>query len=91
MAENPSQYAKQANEGILLGYPVKIKGQSTRPDNGIGYHSSIKFFDPSKDHPHVIHNLARHLPLNPPDAKNTQIEPGMFKDRNGNDVYVLKL
>jgi hypothetical protein len=91
MAENPQQYAKLANEGILLGYPVKIAGQHARPDNGVHYHSSIKFFDPAKDHPHAIHSLAQHLPLNPPDAKNTQIEPGQFKDRMGNDVFVLKL
>lgn len=90
-AEDPAGYAKLANEGILLGYPVKIKGQHARPDNGIHYHSSIKFFNPEKDHPHSIHGLARNLPLNPPDAKNTQIEPGQFKDRLGNDVYVLKL
>lgn len=90
-AEDPAGYAKLANEGILLGYPVKIQGQSHRPDNNIGYHSSIKFFDPLKDHPHVVHGLARHLPLNPPNPKNTQIEPGQFKDRFGNDVYVLKL
>ncbi len=90
-AEDPKGYAKLANEGILLGYPVKINGQHARPDNGIHYHSSVKFFDPAKDHPHVIHGIARHLPLNPPDAKNTQIEPGQFKDRLGNDVYVLKM
>ena len=90
-AENPKQYAALANNGILLGYPVKINGQHARADNGIHYHSSIKFFDPAKDHPHAVHQLAQHLPLNAPDAKNTQIEPGQFKDRLGNDVYVLKL
>src|ERR1700722_20282587 len=90
-AENPSQYAKLANEGILLGYPVKIGKQSHRPDNNIQYHSSIKFFDPAKDHIHSVHDIAKHLSLNPPDAKNTQIEPGQFKDRLGNDVFVIKL
>src|ERR1019366_9936503 len=45
----------------------------------------------TKDHPHAIHELAQHLPLNPPDAKNTQIEPGQFKDRFGKDVFVIKL
>ena len=48
MAENPSQYAKQANEGILLGYPVKIKGQSTRPDNGIGTILLLSSLTPQK-------------------------------------------
>jgi hypothetical protein len=91
MAADPKEYAKRANEGMMLGYPVKINGQHTRPDNGIGYHSTIKVFNPEKDHAHKVHELAQHLPLNPPDAKNTQIEPTTFKDRNGNDVHVLKL
>ena len=91
MAENPSQYAQLANEGILLGYPVKIGGVAVRPDNGINYHSTIKYFDKDKDHPHAIHELAQHLPLNPPDAKNTQIKFDKFKDRLGNDVHVITL
>jgi hypothetical protein len=90
-AENPSDYAKQANEGIMLGYPVKIAGKTHRNDTGTHYHSTIKVFNKEKDHPHAIHNLAQHLPLNAPDAKNTQIEPGQFKDRKGNDVFVIKL
>lgn len=90
-AENPAKYAKDANEGLILGYPVKIKGHANRPDNGIGYHSTIKYFDKNKDHPHQIHHLARHLPLNPPDAKNTQIKFDQFKDRFGNDVNVITL
>lgn len=89
--EDPAGYAKLANEGIMVGYPVKINGVDKRADNGIHYHSTVKFFDPLKDHPHAIHEIAQHLPLNPPDAKNTQIEPGQFKDRLGNDVYVIKM
>lgn len=89
--ENPAAYAKLASEGVLLGYPVKIKGQTHRSDNNIPYHSSVKFFDSSKDHAHQIHALARHLPLNPPDAKNTQIGFDKFKDRVGNDVHVITL
>ena len=90
-AEDPAGYAKLANEGLMIGFPVKINGQTHREDNGIGYHSTIKFFNTERDHAHAIHELAQHLPLNPPDAKNTQIEPGELKDRNGNTVYVLKL
>src|ERR1035437_2579703 len=89
-AENPEQYAKLANEGVLLGYPVRIGGKDSRDDNGVHFHSSIKYFDKDRDHYHKIHDLAQHLPLNPPDAKNTQIEPDQFKDRFGNDVFVLK-
>lgn len=91
MADNPKQYAKLANEGVLLGYPVKIRGQHARPDNGIKYHSTIKYFDKDKDHPHTIHELAQHLPLNPPDAKNTRLGFDTFKDRFGNDVHVITL
>lgn len=91
MAADPKEYAKRANEGMMLGYPVRIAGKQARPDNGITYHSTIKVFNPKKDHAHKVHELAQHLPLNPPDAKNTQIEPTTFKDRNGNDIHVLKL
>jgi hypothetical protein len=90
-SENPAQYAEQANKGLILLYPVKINGQDCRSDNGIPYHSTIKEFDANKDHAHEIHNMAKHLPLNPPDAKNTQIEPNQFKDRNGSDVFVITL
>lgn len=90
-SENPHQYAKEANEGTLLGFPVSIAGQSHRPDNGVAYHSSIKYFNKDKDHFHSIHNLAQHLPLNPPDAKNTQIKFNKFSDRLGNDVWAISL
>jgi hypothetical protein len=76
---------------MMIGFPVSINGETHRKDNGIGYHSTIKFFNTSKDHPHQVHQLAQNLPLNPPDPKSTQIEPGELKDRNGNTVYVLKL
>lgn len=89
-AEDPSAYKKLAASGMMLAHPVTIQGQSERPDTGTHFHTSIKVFDP-KDHAHAIHSLAQHLPLNPPDAKNTQIEPGQFKDRFGNDVFVIKL
>ena len=47
-AEDPAGYAKLANEGMMLGYPVKIAGASHRPDNNIGYHSTIKEFNKEK-------------------------------------------
>ncbi len=89
--ENPEQYAKLANQGIMLGYPVKIAGQTHRPDNSVQYHSTVKYFDPQKDHLHQVHNIAQHLPLNPPDTKNTQIKFDTFKDRMGNDVHAVTL
>ena len=90
-AENPAAYKKLAEEGIMVAHPVSIKGQSTRSDIGIGYHSTVKFFDPSKDHPEAIHDVARGLKMTPPDPHTTGITPSMFKDRFGNDVYVVKL
>ncbi|HEY5235238.1 MAG TPA: polyphosphate polymerase domain-containing protein, partial [Rhabdochlamydiaceae bacterium] len=90
-AEDPEGYKKEAAKGIMVGYPVKIAGQHARPDNGIHYHSTVKFFNPEKDHVHAVHQIAQHLPLNPPDARNTQIKPDQFKDKNGNDVFVLTL
>lgn len=90
-AEDPAAYKKMAEEGIMVAHPVSIKGQSVRPDIGIGYHSTVKFFDPSKDHPEAIHNVARDLKMTPPDPHTTGITPSMFKDRFGNDVYVVKL
>ena len=89
--EDPAGYAARANTGLLLGYPVKIGGNAARGDNGIKYHSTIKYFDPERDHAHSVHNVAQHLPLNPPDAKNTQIKFDTFKDRFGKDVHAITL
>lgn len=90
-AENPEAYKKLAERGVMVGFPAKIRGQDHRPDNGIPYHSTVKFFNPEKDTPHAIHGVASQLSLTPPDPKTTRIEPGQFKDRLGNDVYVIKL
>jgi hypothetical protein len=89
--EDADGYAERANKGLMLAHPVKINGQSHRPDNGVEYHSTIKEFNRDKDHPHAVHQLAQHLPLNSPDAKNTQIEPSELKGRDGSTVYILKL
>lgn len=90
-AEDPEAYKKLAERGIMVGFPVSINGKTHRADNGIGYHSTVKFFNPDKDTTDQVHEIASKLPLTPPDSKKTLIEPGMFKDRAGNDVYVLKL
>lgn len=91
MAENPAAYADAANKGLLLGYPVKIQGQGARPDNGIEYHCTIKYFDRDKACAAKINNLAKHLPLNPPDPKTTTVKFEQYLDRNGYDVYVISL
>lgn len=90
-AEDPESYRKMAEKGIMVAHPVKISGKDRRDDNGIHYHSTVKYFNPDKDHPHEIHNIAKELTMNPPNPKTTGIEPGMFKDRFGNDVYVIKM
>lgn len=90
-AENPEAYRKLASSGIMVGFPATIAGVSHRPDINIGYHSTVKFFNPAQDKPEDVHNIASKLALQPPDPKQTRIEPGMFKDRLGNDVYVIKL
>lgn len=89
--EDPAAYKKLAQQGMMVAFPATVKGQTHRPDIGVGYHSTVKFFNPEKDDPKEVHSIASKLALNPPDPKQTKIEPGMFKDRFGNDVYVVKL
>jgi hypothetical protein len=90
-AEDAQAYKKLAEKGIMVAHPVSIQGQAKRADIGIPYHATIKFFNPEKDSPADIHEVARKQNFIPPDPKTTRIEPGMFKDRMGNDVYVIKL
>lgn len=90
-AEDPEAYKKLAMKGMMVGFPATIQGQANRPDNGLGYHSTLKLFDPEKDSPNEIHHIAQNLGLKAPDPKETGITPDKFKDRLGNDVYVLKL
>lgn len=90
-AEDPAAYAKLASTGFILAYPVKINGKDKRPDNGIDYHATIKFFDKKNDKPEDAHKTASALEMNPPDPKQTKIEPKMLTDRNGNDVYAISL
>ena len=90
-AENPEAYKKLASTGTMVGYPVTVAGQTHRPDINMKYHSTVKFFNSEKDHPREIHQIASGLDLTPPDPKTTGITPTMFKDRLGNDVYVVTL
>lgn len=90
-AEDPQAYKKLAETGMMVGFPVSINGKAHREDNGMGYHSSVKVFDPAKDKSEDIHKIASGLKMVPPDPRKTRIEPGQFKDRLGNDVYVLKM
>jgi hypothetical protein len=90
-AENPAAYKKLAEEGMMLAHTVSIKGNSVRPDVGMPYHATVKVFDTAKDHQTGVHDVARKLKFTPPNPHETGIEPAMFKDRFGNDVYVVKL
>lgn len=86
-----NQYAKLASEGMMLAYPVKVNGKDKRPDIDNIYHSTIKLFDTTKDHAHKAHEIAQRLSLNPPDAKDMQIEPVTLKGRTGYTMHALKL
>lgn len=90
-AEDPQAYAKLANQGLLLGHPVKIKGKDKRTDNGVNYHTTVKFFNPEKDSQDDVHDAASKLEMHPPHPDNTDIETGTIKDRAGNDVHIIKL
>jgi hypothetical protein len=90
-AEDPQAYKKIAEQGILLGHPVTINGQTHRPDNGIAYHSTIKMFDHTKDPLAQAHEAAKGLHYPAIDPKKTHIEPAVLKDRFGNDTYAIKL
>lgn len=89
--EDPEAYAKLAREGLLLGHPVKIKGQEKRTDNGIPHHTSIKFFNKESDKPEHAHETASKLDHQTIDPKKVGIEPGKIKSRAGEDIYVIKL
>lgn len=90
-AENPEAYKKLAEKGIMIGHSVTINGQSHRSDIDMPYHATVKLFDPEKDHMTAIHDVARGVKFTPPNPEHTRIEPSMFQDRFGNDVYVIKL
>ena len=66
-------------------------GKDKRPDNGIDYHSTIKFFDKEGDSPEHAHEAASKLEHQHIDPKKVGLEPKVLKDRNGNDVYALGL
>ena len=89
--EDPEAYKKLASTGFILAHPVKIKGHDKRNDNGIDYHSTIKFFDKENDDTDKAHELASKLDHQHIDPKKVGIEPKVLKDRNGNDVYALGL
>lgn len=90
-AENPEAYKKLAEQGMMIGHEVTINGQTHRPDINMPYHATVKVFNPENDHTTGIHGVARKLKFTPPSPEHTAIEPSQFKDRFGNDVYVLKL
>jgi hypothetical protein len=90
-AEDPAAYAKLASTGFILAHPVKIKGHDKRSDNNIPYHSTIKFFDKEGDSREDAHKTASSLDHQHIDPKKVGISTDKLKDRNGNDVYAVKL
>jgi hypothetical protein len=89
--EDPEAYKKLAQTGFILAHPVKIAGKDKRHDNGIDYHSTIKFFDKEGDSEDEAHKTASQLEHQHIDPKKVDIKPKVLKDRNGNDVYAIGL
>jgi len=90
-SDNPKAYKDIASQGLLLGYPVKINGSAHRPDNGIKYHSTIKFFNHEKDDPKDVHKIASKMGPHKPHPEEVGITPDKIKSRAGDDIYVIKL
>ena len=80
-----------AKVGSDLMHTVSVKGRTHRPDINIPYHTTIKLFNPEKDSPEQIHEVASKLNMTPPNPANVGIEPATLKGRNGNTMHVLKL
>ena len=89
--EDAEAYKKFASQGADLMFPVRIKNRTHRPDINIPYHATIKLFDTSKDKMKDAHDVASNMSLNPPNAKEVQIEPTTLKGRTGYTIHVLKL
>jgi hypothetical protein len=89
--EDLAMYRKMAAEGADLMHTVSVKGRTHRPDINIPYHTTIKLFNPEKDSPKQIHEVASKLNMTPPNPANVGIEPATLKGRNGNTMHVLKL
>lgn len=89
--EDAEAYKKIAEQGMDLLHPVRIRGQTHRPDINIPYHATIKLFDTTKDKPEHAHDVASKLELNPPDPKQLRIEPVTMKGRTGYTIHALKL
>lgn len=89
--EDANEYKKFAEQGMDLMFPIRMKGRTHRPDINIPYHATIKLFDTSKDKPEQAHEVASKLSLNPPDPKETRIEPVTLKGRTGYTIHALKL
>lgn len=89
--EDPEAYKKLAQTGFILAHPVKINGKDKRDDNGISYHSTIKFFDKEGDSEDEAHKAASQLDHQHIDPKKVGISTKVLKDRNGNDVYAIGL
>ncbi len=79
-----------AATGLALLYPVSINGKTHR-EGGTPYHATVKFFDKEGVLPEHAHSFATKEHLEVPDSKNISVVPKVFKNRFGDDVYVLSL
>ncbi|HXN74925.1 MAG TPA: hypothetical protein VN855_00350 [Candidatus Acidoferrum sp.] len=84
-------YKDLASKGMDLLFPVRIRGKSHRPDIQTLYHVTIMLFNPEKDTKEDAHEIAKKLPLNPPDPKRVTIKMGTMEGRTGYNLYNIDL
>jgi hypothetical protein len=89
--KDAQKYKKRALSGMDLMYPVKIKGQTHRPDNNIAYHSTIKLFNPKSDSHTDVHETASQMEFHKPNPAEMGLEHVTFQGKEGDTIYAIKL
>lgn len=89
--KDAKEYENLATNGMDLMFPVRIRGQCSRPDIKVVYHMTIMLFDTEKDSSEEAHNIASRLALNPPDPKSVTIQTSTMKGRTGYTIYNINL
>lgn len=84
-------YKALASKGMDLMFPVRLRGKSHRPDINTMYHVTIMLFNVEKDTKEEAHDIAKRLPLNPPDPKKVTIKMGTMEGRTGYNLYNIDL
>jgi hypothetical protein len=90
-SSDDDQYRKFAHKGMALMHPVSINGRKSNPNNGVGYHSTIKAFNTEKDTASKAHEIASQNSFPPPNPKETGIKPIKLQGQGGYTVHALEL